>query len=86
MSSIVGWSIPSIIGWIKAKRQGGRLNQYHKTINSLYDDGKLDENDIIPLDKLKRNITDAYSKGKISDQQYEYLKNQISVLYEEAFQ
>jgi hypothetical protein len=85
ISSIVGWSIPSIIGWIKAKKEGKRVNQYYKRINSLYDDGKLDENDIIDLDRLKRGITDAYSKGKITDQHYNNLKNETSTLYEEIY-
>jgi hypothetical protein len=78
VSSIVGWSVPSIIGWMKSKKQGGRLNQYHKRINSLYDDGKLDENDIGSLDELKRYITDAYAKGKITEQHYNILNKKIS--------
>jgi hypothetical protein len=85
LSSIVGWSIPSIIGWIKAKRQGGKLHQYHKRINSLYDDGILDENDVEPLDTLKTAIKDAYARGKISDLQYSNLKNEISILYEKIY-
>jgi YVTN family beta-propeller protein len=85
ISSIVGWSIPSIIGWIRAKKQGRALNQYHKRANSLYDDGKLDENDIESLDSLKRDIADAYAKGKISDQHYGNLKNEISMIYEEIY-
>jgi YVTN family beta-propeller protein len=85
LSSIVGWSIPSIIGWIKAKRQGGKLHQYYKRINSLYDNGILDENDAEPLDTLKTAIKDAYTKGKISDLQYNNLKNEISILYEKIY-
>ena len=53
VSSIVGWSIPRIIGWIKAKRQGRLTNQYYQRINYLYSDHKLDEKDIEPLDNLK---------------------------------
>jgi hypothetical protein len=56
-----------IVGWLKAKKQGERLHQFHKRIASLYEDGKLDKNDIKPLDKIKNDITDAYAKGKISD-------------------
>jgi hypothetical protein len=85
VSSIVGWSIPSIIGWIKAKRQGARVDHYYKRISCLYNDGKLDENDIEPLDRLKRDITDAYAKGKIGDQHYANLKNEISMLYEKIY-
>jgi uncharacterized membrane protein len=86
VSSIVGWSIPSIIGWIKSKRQVRRVNQYHKKIYLLYvDDNKLDENDIKTLNTLKINIKNAYAKGKISDLQYSDLKNEISIFYEEAY-
>jgi hypothetical protein len=38
-------SIPSIITWRKSKKQTSRLNFYHQEMTSLYDDGKLDEND-----------------------------------------
>jgi uncharacterized membrane protein len=85
VSSIVGWSIPSIIGWIKVKRQGRRINQYHKRIKCLRDDGKLDDNDIKDLNKLRKDITDAYAKGKISEQHYGNLKSEISILYEEIY-
>jgi uncharacterized membrane protein len=35
------------------------------------------------LDKLRSHLSDTYAKGKISDQHYQNLKNEISVLYEE---
>ncbi len=84
-STIVGWSIPSIIGWIKSQRDVGRLNHCHKQINSLYGDGNLDEKDIEPLDKLRNGIVDAYSKGKLNEKYYENLKNETSVLYQKIF-
>jgi YVTN family beta-propeller protein len=83
ISTIVGWSIPSIIGWAKSKADVRKLNYYHKRIASLYGDGKLDENDIEALDRLRSNIMDAYSKGKINEKHYESLRNEISILYEE---
>jgi YVTN family beta-propeller protein len=82
---IAGLSIPTIIGWIRSKRDTGKLSYYHKQIASLYGDGKLDENDIEPLDRLRSNIVDAYSKGKLNEKHYETLKNGISVLYEKIF-
>jgi hypothetical protein len=85
VSSIVGWSVPSIIGWLKARRQGGRADQYYKRIDRLYSDGKLDENDIEPLDSLKRDLTFAFAKRKISEQHYNELNRTISVLYEEIY-
>ena len=84
-STIVGWSIPSIIGWTKSKRDVKKLNYYHKQIDSLYDDGKLDENDIKALDSLRNKIGDAYSEGKINEKHYESLRGEISTLYEELF-
>jgi len=80
LSSLIGRSIPRIMGWAKAKRQQGRVHEYRTHINSLYADGKLDENDIGSLDKLKKDVTDAYALGKITDQQNENLKNEISLL------
>jgi uncharacterized membrane protein len=84
-TSIVGWSIPSIIGWIKKNADVKRLNYYHQRINSLYDDGTLDENDIEPVDKLRNDIIGAYAKGKINKEYYADLKNEISVIYEEIY-
>ena len=82
-STMVGWSIPTIIGWIKSRQNIRKLNYYHKKINLLFKDGKLDDNDIEPLDKLKTNISDAYAKGKINAEYYSNLKDEISVLYQE---
>ena len=58
--------IPSIVGWIRSKRDVKKLNYYHKEIASLYDDGKLDENDMEKLDRLRGRVTDAYSEGKVN--------------------
>ena len=52
-------------------------------MSSFYEDNKLDYNDIAPLNKIKTDMSDAYAKGKISDQHYQNLKSEISVLYEE---
>ena len=84
MSSIVGWSIPSIIAGVKARRQGGRLGHYRKIIDSLYDDGELDQMDIVRLDRMKTNVLDAYSKGKISELQYGVLEKRISTCYHQV--
>jgi YVTN family beta-propeller protein len=85
ISTIVGWSIPSIIGWARSKGDARKLNYYHKQIATLYRDGKLDENDIKPLNRLRSNILDAYSEGKINEKHYESLKDEISILYEKIF-
>jgi hypothetical protein len=78
-------SIPSIIGWIKSNNTVKTLREYHNRINLLYDDGRLDEDDIDELDRLKTAIVYAYSKGKINDQQYGNLNTEISLLYKEIY-
>lgn len=57
----VGWSVPSIVAWVKAI---DILNQYvyYKIIHSLHG--------IRHLDKLKNKINDSYKREKISQQQY----------------
>ncbi|MGA9154043.1 MAG: YncE family protein [Candidatus Nitrosopolaris sp.] len=82
VSSIVGWSIPTIIGAIKSKKQGRSLGRYQNEIDSLFD-GKSDKNISSRLDDLSMNIKYSHIKGKISNQQYEDLKNETSILYEE---
>ena len=37
------------------------------------------------MDKLKTDLTYTYSKGKINEQQYTNLKNEISILYYEIY-
>jgi hypothetical protein len=41
--------------------------------------GKVDgENNKIELDEIKNDITDAYTEGKISEQHYNLLKEEIA--------
>ena len=76
----MGRSIPSIIRWTKTRTTVRKLNHYYKQISSIYDDdGKLDENDIKSLDRLKKDISYASSKGKIKDEHYNSLKEEISI-------
>jgi hypothetical protein len=46
VSSIIGWSIPSVVGGIKTRRQERKLYSIHKKIDKLYDDESLDSDDI----------------------------------------
>jgi YVTN family beta-propeller protein len=85
VSTVVGWSIPSILTWRKSKKQISRLNSYHKEMTSLHEDDKLDENDIDTLDILNKKIINAYSEGKINNEQFTNLKSEIAVLFEEIF-
>jgi YVTN family beta-propeller protein len=84
-STIVGWSIPSIIGWVKSKGDIRKLNFYHNQINTVYEDKKLDENDVKSLDDIQKNIINEYSRGHLNNEHYVNLKNEISILYEEIF-
>jgi uncharacterized membrane protein len=84
-SSIIGWSIPNILGWIKARKIARISKDYHGRINALYDDGKLNYGHIDSLDKLRGDLSDVYAKGAISDEHYQNLKDEITVLYEEIY-
>jgi hypothetical protein len=79
-SSIIGWSIPGIIGAIKSKKQRRILLQHKNEIN---DHNKSQKGDIKELDHLNAKIRDSHLQGKISDKQYEVLKNEISIIYQE---
>ncbi|HKG71862.1 MAG TPA: hypothetical protein VKA87_08175 [Nitrososphaeraceae archaeon] len=81
----MGSSIASIIGWTRSKRDGRKLNYFHKQISLLNGDGKLDEKDIESLDQVRGNIIDAYSRGNLNEKHYENLKNETSVHYEKIF-
>ena len=85
VTTIIGLAIPSIVAWIKSKGEIRRLNQYHKKINLLYEDGNLDENDNEAMDILRNGISNAYAKGKINAEHYSNLKDEISILYHEVF-
>jgi hypothetical protein len=50
-----------------------------------YDDNMLEKNDIPRLNSLNKNIIDSYAAGKINNDQYENLKNEVSMAYEEIF-
>ncbi len=85
-TAVIGaWLIPTCIEWVKSRKQVSRLNSYHKDMTSLFKDGNLDLQDITGVDLLYSNIADEYSKGKLSNEQYINLKNEISVLYEEIY-
>jgi YVTN family beta-propeller protein len=86
VTAFVGsWLTPSFIEWRKAKKQGNKLDHYHKEVKCLHKDGKLDKNDIVGLDKLRNNITDEYIRGKINKEQFDKLVDDISISYREIF-
>ena len=77
--------IPAAVGWFKSKKQTSRLNSFHQQMALIYADGKLDENDIDQLNKLNKNISDSYAAGKITNEQYTNLKNEVSAAYQKIF-
>lgn len=77
--------IPAVVGWIKSKKQTSRLNSFHQQMPQVYGDGKLDKKDTNKLSLLNRNISDSYAAGKISNEQYTSLKNEVSLAYQEIF-
>ncbi len=77
--------IPAVIGWTKSKRQTSRLKSFHNQMALAYEDNTLDENDILRLNSLNKNITDSYAAGKLNNDQYTNLKNEVSIAYEEIF-
>ena len=82
ISAFIGsWLTPTIVEWQRSRKQGGKLDYYHNELKSLYNDGRLNRNDIEKLDALNNDIDDDYSKGKINKEQYDRLGDEISVRY-----
>jgi YVTN family beta-propeller protein len=77
--------IPAVVEWIKSKKQTSRLNSFHRQMALVYGDSKLYENDTNQLNLLNRNISDSYAAGKISNEHYTNLKNEISNTYQKIF-
>ncbi|MGB0003044.1 MAG: YncE family protein, partial [Nitrososphaeraceae archaeon] len=82
---IGSWLTPTVIEWRNRRKQVSKLDHCHNEAKNLYNDGKLDSNDIEKLNKLKDKITDEYTKGKINKEQYDKLGNEISISYREIF-
>lgn len=85
VSTIVGWSIPNIIGWLKSKTDIRKSNLHYNKIKSLYETGNRDDLDIELLNKLRDELSDSFSKGKINQFHYSNLKEELSILYQEIF-
>ena len=77
--------IPAVVSWLRSKKQTSRLNSFHQQMAIVYGDGKVDESDISKLDKLNKNISDTYAAGKINNDQYTNLKNDVSAAYQKIF-
>lgn len=82
---IGSWLTPTVISWRNARRQGSKLEHYHNKIKKVYNESKIDRNDIKELDNLRDNITDEYTRGKINKESYDKLTDEISISYGEIF-
>jgi YVTN family beta-propeller protein len=86
VTAFVGtWLTPTVIAWRKSRNQGRKLQFYISQINSLYDDGKLDDEDIDKLDSLRNNVTKEYTNGWINKEQFNKLVDDVSIRYREIF-
>jgi YVTN family beta-propeller protein len=86
VTALVGsWLTPTVIGWRKARKEWSKLDHYHNEVKKLYNEGKLDMNDIQGLNNLRDNIKDEYTRGKINKEQYDKLVDEISKSYDEIF-
>jgi uncharacterized membrane protein len=75
--------VPAIIGWFTSKRQTSRLNSYYRDIDRY---GKSGERNADRLNALNNKIINAYSQGKLNNEQYTNLRTEISILfYEEIY-
>jgi hypothetical protein len=72
ISSLIGWSIPSIFGWFKAKTQRKHLKECITQI------GKLDKN------AMEEKIIGYYLEGKLSEDHRQLLKDKISEYYDHS--
>ena len=51
----------------------------------IYADGKVDKNETDQSNTLNKDISDSYAAGKISNEQYTHLKNEVSTAFQEMF-
>jgi YVTN family beta-propeller protein len=77
--------IPAAVGWFKTKKQTSRLNSFHQQMPLVSGDRKLDNKITNQLNILNRNISNSYAAGKISNEQFMSLKNELSIAYQEIF-
>jgi len=70
---------------VKTKSDIRKSSLHHHKIKSLFEAGKRDDSDIELLNKLKADLSDSFSKGKINQFHYANLREELSILYQEIF-
>jgi YVTN family beta-propeller protein len=77
--------IPWAVQWLKSRKETSRLNSFHKQMVIIYADRKLDYDDMGQLNTIFKNISDSYTSGKINNEQFNSLKNEISIAFQEIY-
>jgi YVTN family beta-propeller protein len=77
--AVVGWSIPAIAAYVSRVRQRKVLRYCMGKIIQIHDNTQNDKDKHISLlDKVRIDIVEKLTEGKITDQQYNILNNKIS--------
>jgi hypothetical protein len=78
ISTIVGWSIPSIASYISSRKRRKHFLVYITEIDKEYDTQKDNRNTLKEwLSKFERKMQYALGNGEISESQYDLLKKKI---------
>ena len=72
VTTVVGWSIPSIIGWTRTRRKES-IKEYDDIIESL-----SNATDRKSLHRINNRIIRAYISEKINEFQYKILDKKVS--------
>jgi YVTN family beta-propeller protein len=82
---ILGIILPGITAWIFAKKRKSYLFRYLKTIQAAYEAAhKNKEESLQRLSQIRKEITELFNKGKISEDHYGMLDNKISEYYDKV--
>jgi hypothetical protein len=79
MTAVIGWFVPSIARWFNRNRQRGYLSRYMAAIDSVHDTSHQSKEEYLKrLDGIRKTVQESFTKGKISESQYEILNNKIT--------
>jgi hypothetical protein len=70
---------PAIITWLYKRRPKKYLKRYIKAIESAADTSSQNKGESIQrLSQIRREMTDQFTRGRITEEQYENLSGKIS--------
>jgi YVTN family beta-propeller protein len=82
---MLGIILPGIAAWIFAKKRRSYLFRYLKTIEAAHEAAhKNKEESLQRLSQIRKEITELFNKGKISEDHYGMLDNKISEYYDKV--